>query len=289
MQWLKRVGYGLVRRFRIIQGFFRFYGGKARQQWQALGHGRRGRLARLAVLGTAVVLVWSLWVVAGAVPRLLTARRSASPPLPIASGVGDEVHARFDSGHDSSVTRPAATSGETAGSSTGVTGAGVHPPVPGGSPSDADQRTAVASSELQTPTAPTVSEHDRPAARLTELAYPALGTIGDTSGWRRHVAHGYWYYEPGVELVTDPYTRVQAVLPGRVTYVGSSSPGNGLAVVIDHGDGLRSEYKSLTDVYVVRGQFVSARAPIGRTDSTLVFAVFQDDELLDTQALLAGN
>lgn len=125
---------------------------------------------------------------------------------------------------------------------------------------------------------------------MDQLARPVSGTISATPGWRRHVEHGHWYYEPGVELVAGGDSSVEAVLPGRVTYVGpSSSPGYGHTIVIDHGDGLRSEYKSLTEVYVVRDQWVSARAPIGRTDTTLVFAVFQDDESLDTHALLAEN
>lgn len=260
-----------------------------RQQWQSLGRGWRGRLARLAVLGIAVVLIGSVWMAAGTVPRLLTARRSAAPPLPIGSGVGDEGHARFGGDHELSVTLPADGSGGTSGSSTAAIDAAVDVPVPAASVSDAGQRLAVASTELQSPAPPTVSEDHRPPAQLDQLAYPVSGTISDTSGWRRHVAHGHWYYEPGVELVTASDASVQAVLPGRVTYAGPSSPGDGLTVVIDHGDGLRSEYKSLTDVYVVRGQLVSARAPIGRTDSTLVFAVFQDDEVLDTQALLARN
>lgn len=267
MQWVKRLGYGALRRVRIIQGFFRFYGGKVRQQWQSLGTGWRGGLARIALLGVVAAVAWSLWTAAGVLSGVLMAGRTPDPLLPIASGMGDEVHPQFDDEPELNI--PAATAPQSRSAA-------------------ARDRQSIAADEIQRQPMPPLSETRQPAGQLDQIALPVAGTMGQTSGWRRHVEHGHWYYEPGVELVVDGDVTVNAVLPGSVAHIGpASSPYTGFTVVIDHGQGLRTEYKSLTDVYVVRGQFVSARAPIGRAHASVVFAAFQDDKPLDTPRILA--
>lgn len=296
MQWLKRFGYGVVRRFRLVQGFFRFYGGKIRHQWQTLGSGVRGMLARGAVVLAGVVVLGSLWFGIGAVTGTLSGRDTADGAQDSEPSIVSETGTGL--GFDST-----AEKGTEAAAMTGV-GSGDEPMwasdvsaefsldvTQGGAAADDPRstRTPVASVEDSYPPTPNVSDGARTNGVPHALALPVSGTVTQTAGWRRHTAHGHWYYEPGVELAADEPT-VVAVLPGSVVRVAAaSSPQHGQVVVVDHGDGLLTEYKPLSEVYVVPGQFISARAPLGRAEEIILFAAFRDGESLDAGALLARD
>lgn len=296
MQWLKRFGYGVVRRFRLVQGFFRFYGGKVRQQWQALGSGVRGVLARGAVVVVGVAVIGSLWFGIGALTSTLSGRGTVDRAQDSASSIVSETGTGL--GFESTDARGvdgATFTGAGAGDerirasdistdfSPGVTRDGADPDDP------RLTREFVASVEDSHPPAPNVSEEARTNGAPHALALPVSGTITHTAGWRRHAAHGHWYFEPGVELAAEEPT-VVAVLPGSVVRVAAApSPHYGQVVVVDHGDGLLTEYKPLSEVYVVPGQFISARAPLGRAEETVLFAAFRNGESLDANALLARD
>src|SRR5690606_38504848 len=166
----------------------------------------------------------------------------------------------------------------SAGDGSGTPGSGMSAPA----------REPVSAGVGNGPDAP-AADRDRPSglALLEEIALPVAGSVGQPPGWRRHTAHGYWYFEPGVELVAEEPT-VYAVLPGRVITTARAA-GGGFAVVIDHGDGLVTAYAPLAEVYVAAGQYVSARAPVGRAADTVVFAAFHDDEAVDVAPILNGR
>lgn len=280
MKGLKRFGYGVLRRIRLLQGFFRFYGGKIRQWWQALGSGPRGVFARGTVLLVSVAVLWSLWIGIGALSSTLTGRRTAGTPEDSGSAIVSGTESSDGRGPVSDLWTGAVTStGSESGGPTSVAHVDA----------EAETREVVASvGDLQPPAAE-VSEEARPNGSLHSLALPVSGTVTQTAGWRRHVAHGFWYYEPGIELAADDPT-VVAVLPGSVARIAAASaPHDGHVVVLDHGDGLLTEYKPLREVYVMPGQYVSAKAPVGRADESLVFSAYLNGESLDTEALLARD
>lgn len=265
MDWRKRVGQGLMRPVRWLWGRLRMVGARVASWWRGLGTGVKGALARLAALGVAAALIWGLVVGAAALSGALTARGPA----------GDGPLGEAETGLAAAETERAAA-GPGTPENAGTAGEA-------GAPSARDP---IAAAQSLLPPAPSV-DAEREALPWAPLALPVSGTLQEPSGWRRHVEHGYWYYEPGVELSASEPT-VYAVLPGQVARVAAAaSPYSGHTVVIDHGDGLFTEYKPLQAVYVAPGQYVSARAPIGESAGTVVFAMYLDGEPLDAEAALA--
>jgi|GEM_PF-4396647 len=71
----------------------------------------------------------------------------------------------------------------------------------------------------------------------------------------------------GVDLVAPPGTPVRAAAAGRVLFAGRDGP-FGLAVVLDHGNGLTTRYAHLSRILVRAGGKVAAGRPIGLVGNT---------------------
>jgi murein DD-endopeptidase MepM/ murein hydrolase activator NlpD len=87
-------------------------------------------------------------------------------------------------------------------------------------------------------------------------------------------------------------TPVLAAAAGRVSYVGYLG-GYGIAIIIDHGNGLQTRYGHLSQSLVSVGQNVSAGQQIARSGSTgmstgphLHFEVRVNDRAVDPMGFL---
>lgn len=95
------------------------------------------------------------------------------------------------------------------------------------------------------------------------ILWPARGEIVAQVGWYRHPIYKDWRFRGGIELKVAPGSPAKAVLPGRVSTVRVDGE-NGLTVLIEHGQGLRSRYGNLTDLAVRPGQQITAGDVVGR-------------------------
>jgi murein DD-endopeptidase MepM/ murein hydrolase activator NlpD len=102
-------------------------------------------------------------------------------------------------------------------------------------------------------------------------------------------------YHTGIDFREATGAPVFAAAPGKVTAAGSNG-GYGLAVEIDHGNGLTTRYAHLSAVLVAEGQTVDARGLIGRIGSTgrstgphLHYEIRIDDEPVDPARFLRAG
>lgn len=101
---------------------------------------------------------------------------------------------------------------------------------------------------------------------------------------------GDWRLSDGLVLEATPGQPVVAAAAGTVASV-EEHPVDGLAVVLDHGDGKQSRYAGLAEASVTAGQAVKAGEPIGRVGLPaearrglgphLLFALLVDGEPVD--------
>jgi murein DD-endopeptidase MepM/ murein hydrolase activator NlpD len=106
-------------------------------------------------------------------------------------------------------------------------------------------------------------------------------TISSQFGYRWGRAH------EGTDLAADCGTPIYAAHAGTVI-LARYNGGYGLAVVIDHGDGVQTVYGHSSEILVSEGQEVAAGDPIARTGNTgysfgchLHFEVHVDGQPLD--------
>ncbi len=301
MQWLKWIGRAGERGLRGLGTWLRSSGPRLRERWRAFGFDRRGMFTRGAAAIAWVAVIASLYAGIGKWTAAPGGRPTdESPPITSGTSIEHETAAgagiRRDPARRRTGPAPARQPPRAGirGANYGFKRDGRRTIPPDARPSASNGGRGPVREAAVRATPPgelAVSDDPRPVDRtalLDQIALPVSGVIGETSGWRRHPVHGHWYYEPGIELVAEEPT-VYAVLPGRVARVAPASSAAGRMVVIDHGDGLVTEYEPLQEVYVTAGQYVSARAPIGRAEAAVVFAAFQDGESLQLNAWSAGG
>ncbi|MCK9526220.1 MAG: peptidoglycan DD-metalloendopeptidase family protein [Limnochordia bacterium] len=117
------------------------------------------------------------------------------------------------------------------------------------------------------------------------LIWPVQGEIATPFGWHRHPVYGDWRFNAGLEFsVTDD--AVRTVLPGEVVAVNS----NGLEteLVIDHGSGWVSTYRSIRGIQVGPGELVKQNQNIAYPESTglIFFGLTHEGEPVNPQAFL---
>lgn len=128
--------------------------------------------------------------------------------------------------------------------------------VPGGTPPA--RRTMVASRGGGSRTA---------SASGTFALWPAYGNTTDEFGWRVHPITGVWHLHDGLDIDVAYGTPVAAVDSGTVTTAGWLG-GYGIAVKIDHGNGITTMYAHLDSVAVDPGDWVETGDLIGYSGNT---------------------
>ena len=101
------------------------------------------------------------------------------------------------------------------------------------------------------------------------LLYPLVNPVPVTSpfGWRVHPISGTMRFHSGVDLASPLGSPVLAAFSGRVVSSGWMG-GYGNAIVLEHGQKLRSLYAHLSEALVSPGQFIPQGAVIGLSGST---------------------
>lgn len=98
-------------------------------------------------------------------------------------------------------------------------------------------------------------------AQLRPLAWPLVGTITSPFGLRDGRPH------EGIDIAAEENTPIRASAPGRVVFAGPRGT-YGLAVIIDHGGGVRTLYAHCAKLFVSGGSVVDAATVIALAGST---------------------
>lgn len=251
---LKRVGHGVSRQMRKVQGFFTFYGGKLRDYWKGDGLKGSNRVRRAAVVLVGGVFVFSLWWVWSARTRVLNT--PTDTPLIVAPATDAKADAK---------SAPVESRREEA-----AVQVSVHPLPP------------------PEPRAP------RPTVVVESLTRPVAATAAEPPGWRRAGRTGYWHFDPAVRLYAPAGSAVQAALPGTVTSIVSSADGGvelslqhdgGLRTVYSNVYDVAVAVGNNVSVHTRLGRL---RPPSDseETEESITFTVYRDDEPLDVLSLL---
>lgn len=97
--------------------------------------------------------------------------------------------------------------------------------------------------------------------------WPAQGPLTDPFGWRTHPVYGTRHFHDGMDIGVGAGTPLRAVSAGTVV-MASRYGGYGLAVRIDHGGGVTTQYSHMSQIDVQPGQKVAAGEHIGYSGST---------------------
>lgn len=92
---------------------------------------------------------------------------------------------------------------------------------------------------------------------LEETVTPVSGTVSSVFGYREHPVSGEYSFHSGVDLAVDRNTPVKAFAAGTVEFIGESEA-YGLYIQLDHGNGVSTFYCHCSDLYVPKGERVSA-------------------------------
>ena len=113
---------------------------------------------------------------------------------------------------------------------------------------------------------PADASYEMPELGLACTA-PALGAVTDSFGWRLHPLEGEIRFHYGTDVGAEEGSDVAAFADGEVYAVGdSTSLGN--YVILDHGNGLLSQYGHCQEVLVSAGEQVAAGQCIARVGRT---------------------
>jgi murein DD-endopeptidase MepM/ murein hydrolase activator NlpD len=121
-----------------------------------------------------------------------------------------------------------------------------------------------------------------------KFLWPVSGNISSGFGKRSRNVHD------GVDIIAPAGAEVRAADLGITIYAGNELRGYGNAVVLDHGDGVRTLYGHLATIRVKSADAVPAGAVIGTVGRTgnatgyhLHFELWVDGEAVDPMAYVA--
>ena len=103
--------------------------------------------------------------------------------------------------------------------------------------------------------------------RMGTLMWPSDGEVISEYGMETHPRFGTIIKNNGIDIRTDPGTRVRAVASGEVSFAGQLS-GFGNCVIISHGSGFYTLYGHLESLLVVKGYRVGEGEAIGYIGET---------------------
>lgn len=127
------------------------------------------------------------------------------------------------------------------------------------------QQTAV---EPPSPPMPVPTETKPEIVSFDELIWPVRGEVVTPFGWYRHPVYGDWRFNAGIEFSAVGEV-VRTVLAGEIVSVTSNDLETEL--IIDHGSGWTSVYRSIKGLTVVPGERVVQNQEIAVTDNGVVF------------------
>ena len=108
-----------------------------------------------------------------------------------------------------------------------------------------------------------LDEPSRPRVKTdAPLVGPLVGPINSPFGPRRGRFHA------GIDIGSPHYQEVLAALDGEVIYASATRGALGKAVVLQHGDGVRTVYAHLSIIIAREGQTVRQGQPIGGVGDT---------------------
>lgn len=99
------------------------------------------------------------------------------------------------------------------------------------------------------------------------LVWPVSGRITSDYGWRTHPIYQSRSFHTGIDIGAGSGTPIDAARTGKVIdarYMGAY----GLAVVVDHGEGIATLYAHMSSIRVSVGQEVSTGDTVGLVGST---------------------
>lgn len=103
------------------------------------------------------------------------------------------------------------------------------------------------------------------------VTYPVAGGGKITSPFGKRdtstLPKGASSYHEGIDIAAAAGTGVLAAMSGKVSYTGNSKA-KGNYIIVDHGNGVQSEYAHLNSIGVRGGQAVTAGSKIGTVGST---------------------
>lgn len=114
-------------------------------------------------------------------------------------------------------------------------------------------------SPLPQPTEPKPEPEPEPVVSFERLIWPVQGEIATPFGWYRHPVYGDWRFNAGVEFAATGDT-VRTVLPGKVAAVNAN--GEEMELIIEHGSGWASIYRSVAGIKVAPGEQVQQNQSI---------------------------
>ncbi len=91
-----------------------------------------------------------------------------------------------------------------------------------------------------------------------QFVWPTQGRITQRFSW----------YHPGIDIANNALPVVVAADSGRVIYAGWDSTGYGNMVLIDHGNGNKTRYGHLSQIFVVNGQTIQRGSAVGKMGNT---------------------
>lgn len=107
----------------------------------------------------------------------------------------------------------------------------------------------------------------RRALALLPSRWPIRGAVNSEYGRRLSPWTQTPEFHGGIDIAADPGTPVRAPAPGTVVFAGRHGD-YGLAVVVDHGQEIRSLYGHLSRIHVRAGQTVDRGAELGLSGNT---------------------
>ncbi len=140
---------------------------------------------------------------------------------------------------------------------------------------------------LPSPAAPRPEPEPQPEQVLSfeHLIWPVQGEIKTPFGWHRHPVYGDWRFNAGLEFEVLGDT-VRTVLAGEVVSV--TSIGLETELIIDHGSGWSSVYRSIKGISVGPGDQVGQNQNIAFPESSgiVFFGLLHNEEPVNPQAFL---
>lgn len=122
-----------------------------------------------------------------------------------------------------------------------------------------------------------------------EYICPVDGAVSSSFGYRLHPNDGALRFHYGTDIAADKGTDIVAFADGKVIAVGDSAS-YGMYILIEHEDGVRTQYSHCSEIYaesgdkVIKGETIAAVGDTGNaTGPCLHFEITEDGTYLNPE------